>query len=525
MKANFVICALAIVLGLTGCAKKISNPIAEKPELKLTGSLEKADETLKADSTKALLRMADIERQHKQRMAQPPLAEKDERMFSFSVKRVYMKTALAMFAQRYKLNIIPDLDVSGKVTVSFSNLSLRQSMEALLKANGYYFTQEGDILRVHNMETRMFEVNYPRFIRSGEGNVETSMNSGSSDAGSNTGTSGGTGTAAAVVTTGSSSGSSSNNSTDSGGSSSSNMSIKSSDSIDFWGELDTNVKALVSKDGTYTINRLSGVISVTDHHSSVVNVAKYLDWIDASIHRQVVVTAQIIEISKSNTDKFAIDWSRVTRKLNVASAVASITPFGIISGTTTPSLTATYENNNKTFKSIIEALKEQGDLKVISNPEVRTINNQPAIIKVGTDRTFFRVESVTNTTSGLASTTSNDIPLNITVGLLMSITPQISANGQVTLDISPVVTSLTGTETSTSGSVAPVLDIKQVSSVVSVKSGQPVVIGGLIQHNTSLNKRKVPMIGDIPILGSLFRGQQDTHRSSELVIFITPYVI
>lgn len=520
---HIILIMISLVLA-AACAKKPQAGQQAKPAehhaLKMSMSLEQQNEKLKQDSAKALLAMADLKRRHEAaaRVASDRLDMDDKRLYSFSVKRMGIQTALATFARKYGLNIIPDKDVSGRVTVSFSNLSLSQAMNALLEVNGYYFEKDGDILRVHNLETRIFEISYPRFVRSGEGNVETSMTSAS-----NTGSSGTTGASGGTTaTSGGSSASGSN-----GGSSSSSVSIRSSDSIDFWGELETNLKALLSEDsGKYTINRLSGIISVTDRHKNMQQVARYLDWVNTSVHRQVVITAQIIEVSRNDTDKFAVDWERVTNKLSLSSAVASVTPFGIVTGTTAaPTLLGTYQNNNRTFKSIVEALKEQGNLRIVSKPQVRTINNQPAIIKVGTDRTFFRVESVTDTTTAGSTTTTNDIPQNITVGLVMSITPQISADGRVTLDISPVITSLSGEEVSAAGSKAPILDIKQVSSVVSVDSGQPVIIGGLIKQENSRADRKIPLLGDIPLLGGLFRGTHRVKQASELVIFITPYVI
>ncbi len=513
-----------LALGLmAGCAKKPPSPKAGPTDLKLSTHLDEAMEKLKQDSAKALLAMADVRRQHEMEMRSRKTRVEidDDRLYSLSVRRMRIKTALATFARKYGLNIVPDPDVTGRVTVSFSNLTLSQAMNALLDAQGYYFEKQGDIIRVRNLESRIFEINYPRFVRSGEGNVETSMTSSSTTGAGATGAGGGA-TASQAAGTGSAG-------TGGGGMSSSSVSIRSSDTIDFWGELESNLKALLAGDDErshYTINRLSGIVSVTARHRTMERIARYLDWVNDSVHRQVVITAQIIEVSRNDTDKFAVDWERVTNRLSLTSAVASVTPFGVVTGApASPTLLGQYQNNNRTFKNIIEALKEQGDLRIVSKPQVRTINNQPAIIKVGTDRTFFRVESVTDTTTAGSTTTTNDIPQTITVGLVMSITPQISADGKVTLDISPVITALSGEEVSANGSKAPILDIKQVSSVVSVRSGQPVIIGGLIKHENSRADRKVPLLGDIPLIGGLFRGTHRIKQSSELVIFITPYVI
>jgi len=501
-----------------GCAKheNYQNPHGHAYEKKQSSILEQETAKIKMES----LRLASFNEQLLAQKKEKKYTKAEElvgkgKIYSFGANEMDIRMALATFANKYDLNIIPDKDVTGTVTVSFSKLTLGQALDALLDANGYYFEKNGDIIRVRNMETKILEINYPRFVRGGESNVETFMQSSSSNSTNSTSNTSSTG--------------SSSSGTDSG-SGSSTSSVTKKDEIDFWGELSDNINKLMSKEsvengGHFTINRLAGTITITARHADIKKIEKMLNRIDDAIHRQVVIVAEIVELDKKDNSKMAIDWSRVTQRLSLNSAVASVTPFGVISGASSSSLLATYENNNKTFSAIIDALKEQGDVKVISKPQVRTINNQTAIIKVATDRTFFRVESTTANTTAGSTTQKNDIPQNVTVGLVMGITPQIGADGTVTLDISPTITSLSGTETSAAGSVAPIMDIKQVSSVVEVKSGQPVIIGGLIKQESSNSQRKVPGIGELPFVGGLFTGNYDTERSSELVIFITPYVI
>ncbi|MDX8401801.1 MAG: secretin N-terminal domain-containing protein [Mariprofundaceae bacterium] len=489
-------------------------------------TMAEASRQLRADSERVLRTMRGAlalrqAREHKAR--DRVLRLHDGKLFSLSVHRMRIQTALALFARKYRLNIIPDRDVTGRLTVSFSDLSLPQAMDAMLRVNGFYYEVDGDIIRVHRLETRMFEIDYPRFVRGGSGAVEASVSAGGVGSGAGFGgaTTGVGQTAGTTGITGTVTGG-----TGGGGSS---TSITSSDSIDFWQEIETNIKALLSGEegvSRYAINRLSGVVSVTDRHENIEQIAKFIDWVNHSIHRQVVITAQIVEVGRNGVDQFAIDWERVTNRLSLTTAVATVTPFGIVTAAAPqPSLLASYQNNNQTFKNIVQALKEQGNVRIVSRPLVRTINNQPALIKVGTDRTFFQVQSTTNAGAGAVTTTQNDIPQNVTVGLVMSITPHIAANGRVTLDVSPVISSLTGTTTSQNGSTAPILDIKQMSSVVSVDSGQSVMIGGLMKREKSKTQRKIPLLGDIPLLGKLFRGDIDVKRASELVIFVTPYVI
>lgn len=115
----------------------------------------------------------------------------------------------------------------------------------------------------------------------------------------------------------------------------------------------------------------------------------------------------------------------------------------------------------------------------------------------------------------------------ITVGTVLSLTPQISDNDEITLDISPVITNLVSVESAGSAgtTTAPILDIKQSSSLIRVKNGETIIIGGLIQDKDTETSRGIPLLGDIPLLGRAFRGNFKSHRKTELVIFLTPTIL
>ena len=180
---------------------------------------------------------------------------------------------------------------------------------------------------------------------------------------------------------------------------------------------------------------------------------------------------------------------------------------------------------------VLQALKLQGEVNIVSQPRLRTVNNQTAIIKVGTDRPFFSRATFfipSSTIGGIpaTTTTTEDTFQTITVGTILSITPQISTNHWISLDISPVITSLVEERVSPGGTTtAPVLDIKQASTMVRVKSDESIVIGGLIQKTSEKALRKVPFLGDIPILGKAFQGKFESKEKKELVIFLTPHIV
>jgi type II secretory pathway component GspD/PulD (secretin) len=196
----------------------------------------------------------------------------------------------------------------------------------------------------------------------------------------------------------------------------------------------------------------------------------------------------------------------------------------------------------------VNALKQQGTVEVISTPRLRTMNNQTALIKVGEEVPFFStsVNFVPGTSTGSTVPIQQSEVTSITVGTILSITPQISSDDFVTLDISPVLTSLKaivvqpsangssggggGSSGGSSGSgggstTAPDLDTKQASTLVRVHDANTVVIGGLIQTQKPHNDTKIPFLGDIPFLGRLFTGTYRFNQKVELVIFVTPHII
>ena len=188
-------------------------------------------------------------------------------------------------------------------------------------------------------------------------------------------------------------------------------------------------------------------------------------------------------------------------------------------------------NGDLRLGAVIDALEQQGEVEVVSQPHVRTLNNQTALIKVGTDRTFFRREQSTDSTSAGSLTTATDIPQVVTEGVVLSITPQIGERGWVMMDVSPVVTRVSSVSVvegpgGVIQSSAPNLDVAQVSSLIRARSGDTVVIGGLIQTQDSTTKRGIPGLTRMGAVGRALGGgvYKQTVRK-ELIMVLTPTVI
>lgn len=455
------------------------------------------------------------------RMAWPAVAgimpvEAAETLYTFAAQELPLTRALELFGTAYDLNIVIDEEIQGAVNVDFHDLPFAQAMSALLDARGYYFVRDGNLIHVRSTETRTFTVDYIRLVRTGSGSSKAQVSSGS-DSSSAGGQSGGGGS---ETTAGA-------------------MTIEQVDKVDFWDELETQLAAMVSESGRLVVNRLAGSIQVTDQHRRVREIARFVEQVNRSIYRQVDIEVKILEVALSEDFSLGIDWSRLVSPdnpgqnwdFNITNTVTS--PAGGFDPAA-PAVNIVFsditgEGANR-LTAMITALEEQGEVQVVSQPRIRTLNNQAALIKVGTDRTFFRREQLTDNTTAGSQVFSTDVPQVVTEGVVLAITPQISLDGWITMDVSPVVTRVSSVTERTDelGNVvssAPNLDVSQSSSLVRTRSGNTIVIGGLIQDISSDTDRGVIGLSRVPGLGGLFKGQYHATQRRELVMFVTPRLI
>jgi MSHA type pilus biogenesis protein MshL len=465
------------------------------------------------------------------RVPPPEIVGAAKQLYSFRAENLEVKDALALFARANNLNIVPDRDVTGSVTVDVRNLSLETVMQALLEANDLAWTQSGGLIRVRATETRQFSIDYLRLKRKGIGSSSAALSSGNNQAGQ-----GGQGGAAGGGGGGGGLGGGAGGGAGGAGGSSGTLSgsavnLTAENQIDFWKELETEIGHLLTQAGkaSLAIDMTAGLIQVTDRPSVLNRVASFLDQMSDTVLRQVDLECKLYDVTLGDQFQFGVDWDQV---IKAAGGRFRITGTPIVTqpvGGVTPgrsALTMLFSNLNTTV--LVRALEEQGVVRVISQPRLRTLNNQTALIKVGTDTPFFQqnVYYVQTTTIGTSQPIQQSTYQIVTVGTILSITPQIAPNGWITLDISPVITSLVSTETSPDGTTtAPVLDVKQASSLVRMRDGETVVMGGLIQNSSAKTVRKIPLIGDIPFLGKLFTGTFSAAQKKELVIFLTPTIV
>ncbi len=415
-------------------------------------------------------------------------------LYSFRAQDLPVIDALALFARSNHLNIVAGPEITGTITVAFHDLPLEQAMSAILEAHGYYWEHHKNLIQVRQFKTIMLNIDYIRLVRGGTGENRAKMNSGSG-------------------------GGSGSSSQDTG-----QITVNQQDEIKFWEELEKQIQTLMSKDGRLVINRLSGTIQVTDWYQRVDEIDHFLKTVHQALYRQVEIEVKIYEVNLNDSYSLGIDWTKINfygTSGNFELANIILAPFG---GFIPKAATTTISFADGSFDGVLKALAEQGEIRVVSQPRVVTMNNQPALIKVATDQPFF-TSTVAQGTAGSGNIVTEQVR-SVTVGLVLSVTPQISEDGWIMLDVTPIISRLREIVDSPQETAnAPVLDIKQSSALVRLKDGEMVIIGGLIQEESSETERKVPILGDIPYLGRLFKGTYTVKTKSELVIFLSPKIV
>ena len=417
---------------------------------------------------------------------------------------------------------------------NLKNLTIDEVLDIILKENNLAYTLENNLLKISYLQTKVFNIDYILSQRKSKGSTDVTLSS-SSTANSSQGGTGGTE---------SGTGSGSNSTADSG------ISIESTDEVKFWEQLDTEFQSVLNRPtDTYEapapiINKNAGLITVTATTKQLERFEKYLKKLQDKVQLQVLIDVQLLSVTMSEGKTTGVDWRQLYALQNVqigANMVNTENVDTFDSTLPTSDITALTNNGfysagivnikaNASLSEVIKFLKTQGDVNSISNPKVLTLNNQPALITVGTEY-FYKILSETNqqgTGGGVAATTQNQSVQSVFAGVLLTITPEISDDKTITLKINPSLSETTvsmANVPNTGRDMPPDLNRRQLSSVVTVKDGNRIILGGLINTKNSKDSNKVPILGDIPVLSYLFSYEEDIKETQELVIIIEPHII
>lgn len=467
-------------------------------------------------------------------------------------------------------------DVSGLITLNLRGTTVPEALETLRELYGYEVRFSGAHgKRVHvlpnSVQTRLFRINYLPGRRQGTSDLRVSSASisgtgqqaqgGSNSSGNNGGNNGGN---------------SGGNNNGSGGLNTRNDDsayVRTSSDADFWRDVKASLQALLGLDesgadhaaagvagapGTpaprrsLVLNPAAGVVVVRATPAELRQVESYLQAVQVSIERQVMLEAKILEVELGESSQTGINWSAFGRALGGAVSVGLAQPGVALaaSGALNLNGTAITPGNNLAsgsatapfyglafqathFAALLSFLEGQGKVQVLSSPRIATLNNQKAVLKVGSDELYVTGVSSTTTSSGSTSTSTPSVVLQpFFSGISLDVTPQIGEDGQVMLHVHPAISTVTEKQKAINlGSLGsyqlPLASsaINETDSIVRLRDGEIAAIGGLMSQERREDSTAVPGLGELPVVGGLFRQKSTSVRKRELVILLKPTIV
>jgi len=444
---------------------------------------------------------------------------------------------------RYSLLMHPN--VAGTLSVTLRGVTVVEALEAIRDVYGYDFKMDGRRITIYapTLQTRIFTVNYPHSQRSG--NSELRVSSGGGMQASSTGTSAGS-TPGANTQQGEGS------------------RVMTSSKTDFWTELAAAVKGLVgSGEGRNVITSpQAGIMAVRAMPDELRQVEKLLKAAQIAVERQVMLEAKIVQVELRDGFQSGIDWSALKNGGNSTGA------FGVASGNTTSNTLISGVQSNlpgfaagaaavladgvalpaagtglfglafatEGFQAVLGFLETRGDVQILSSPRIATLNNQKAVLKVGTDEFFVTGVTGGSTTAGSTSTNTTTTLPNITLtpffsGIALDVTPQIDDGDTITLHVHPSVTSVVEkTKQVDLGAIGnyrfPMAssNVNESDTLVRIQDGKIVAIGGLMQVESNRSSSGLPGTSET-IFSTLLGNRANTGRKKEVVVLIKPTII
>jgi MSHA biogenesis protein MshL len=455
---------------------------------------------------------------------------------------------------RFSMAVHPS--IRERISVNLKDVTVLEALDTIREMYGYEYKVQGNRILIQpiTLQTRIFQVNYLTGQRRGKSEIRVSSGAISDSAGP---TQAGAVTSATSPTTTVRALESSR--------------IETQSDANFWADIVTSVRTIIGAEGgrNVIVNAQSGLVLVRALPNELRQVDEFLRAMQGVVARQVMLEAKIIEVKLNDSFATGINWAafysgssgdlaggiispgtrlspegtlstftaRGPDGQALANSILSSTPAdpgNLISSTGVPGTVFGLALQTSNFAALLGFLETQGDLQVLSSPRIATLNNQKAVLKVGTDEFF-----VTNITTNQTTTTGGAIQNSpsITVqpffsGIALDVTPQIDENNQIILHVHPsvsqVIDKTKDIDLGDAGTFRLPLassDIRETDTIVRVTNGNIVAIGGLMGEVTERNKSGMPWAGDIPIVGHAFKNTNRRNIKTELVILLKPTII
>ncbi|MDO7084305.1 pilus (MSHA type) biogenesis protein MshL [Pseudocolwellia sp. AS88] len=463
-----------------------------------------------------------------------------EKRLEIAASEVQARDFFAALVDDSSYSIAVHPDVEGTITLNLKEVTVQEALDVIEELYGFDIRRQGNIIQVYaaGMRTETMPLDYLFVSRSGTSSTNVNSGGVSENDPNSSGSSNNSNSSNSSNSSNNQNNNGQNGQSSNGGS---GTNIYTSNESNYWEELKENLASLIgvtsenssdSQGRSVIVSPQAGLVTVRALPSELAAVKKFLSDSQEHLRRQVIIEAKIMEVTLNDDYQQGVKWDQVLGHAgstdltfqttgNVVGNAISAT-LGGISG---------LSFTNADFSGVIELLSTQGNVQVLSSPRITATNNQKAVIKVGEDE-YFVTEISSTTTTGTATTTTPEIQLTpFFSGIALDVTPQIDKNGEVILHVHPSVT-LTDEQTKTIriGDDEYSLPLAQSSvresdTIIRAKSGEIVVIGGLIETRKEDLESKTPLLGDIPFLGELFKSKSETTQKKELIIMLKPIVV
>ncbi|MCD9460824.1 pilus (MSHA type) biogenesis protein MshL [Marinibactrum halimedae] len=545
-----------VLLGLLGCSSNTQPPsLADQVEQERIRNTDHAAMPSGAPSTPpqavtdALLNSSSGLNNRTGQEAALPL----ESRFDISVNEVPARAFFLGLVEGTRHNMVVHPSVSGAISLELKNVTIEETLKVVRDIFGYEYKLDSGIYRVYPRELRseIFHIDYLDVQRAGTSDTSvlvgelTSNNNngqnGNNRNNNNNNMGGGLANLVQPQGVGGVAGAGGLGGLGGLGAGAQNISLPGSrvqtlNQTDFWGNLQEAVIAIIGGeegDRSVVVAPQAGMVVVKAMPSELSAVREFLERSELNVSRQVILEAKILEVGLNDEFSAGINWGAISGQAlygydvsEFANGNQIVTVDDGVGGLFGTLLSV------GDVSTLINLLESQGNVQVLSSPRVSTVNNQKAVIRVGSDEYF--VTGISTTTTASTATTSETPNVELASffsGISLDVTPQIAENGDVILHIHPIVSEVTDQQKSfTLGDDQFTLplafrDIRESDTIVRARSGQVIVLGGLMQESTTKTDRRRPVLGDIPLLNGLFRANQKGNRKTELVILLKPLVI
>ncbi|MFC0168335.1 pilus (MSHA type) biogenesis protein MshL [Pseudoduganella danionis] len=492
-----------------------------------------------------------------------------EERFNVSFNQVPVQQFFNSIVAGTRYNMLVHPDVTGTISANLKDVTLFEALDAVREMYGYDYKVEGTriYIRPLTMQTRIFQVNYLSATRKGTSNVRVSSTS-VNTVGSMT---------AGQGSAGGNSGLGSNGQTNQPQQPGQTQqyvledasNVKTASATDFWTDLKEALVALVGGTGegrSVVISPQSGVVVVRALPEQLRGVEQYLKATRLAVERQVILEAKILEVQLNSGYQSGVNWAsfasfggggsnRVSggviapgTSLAPLPAAGGQPPVMTSGGTAGISASAGYTLSNaannagtlfgmafqtSNFAAMISFLESQGSVHVLSSPRIATMNNQKAVLKIGTDEFYVTGVSTTTNSNVSGNTTSPNVTLQpFFSGVVLDVTPQIDEDGNIMLHVHPSVSQVSTVNKIVNLGAAGSLQLplaasstSEMDSMVRGQDGRIVAIGGLMRQSAVSDNSQAPGLGDVPLVGGLFRNTERSMVKRELVVLIKPTIV